>query len=1445
MNLIFLLCNCEMFHQMRKNYTSKIIAALCFFLSIQQSSAQEIYNPTIVNPLSQSWRWKQFPELEGQGIRDIYEGKNKSLWVAFNEGVYEYDGYNWQVHNKDNGFISSPIEQVLLDNEGIAYAASSAGIHKYDGNSWTQIFKTPENLSFSFNNLKLLEGNIIVATSNRGILILENKIRLITSEEKYSSVRNSFQNLDIQIFPHEFLPNEDFLDVSDIIQDQNGKIWVGCTLNNEQGRILQFDKKYILGGKIEKYEIIASNENITLGESQKFLEAHNGSIWVVNSTYKSGISIFKDNKWSYIKLNDFFGGDEYMTDIVQSIDGTIWIGSLGRLFTFKDEKWSVYLPPLHPIPANQIMLHNSSGNFMWVAGNKSKVYYLDFSTDKWISYSNLYFQFQNEIGNNWFLDIDGKVVFEDGGKWFSFGPEDGLMDAPVRIIQTKNGEIWAAGSHKGIAATAVLKNNKWFKTDHPNLSWGIDYRSVFEDKNGDLWFGAAVDAEIDKGQLSGVLRYTNSSKQSKKWIHYPASDNGLNQTNVYGVGESVDGRIWIGGGSLYSFNGIEWLQPLDQRLQQFVNVAYSQNGVFYAGSRYYGIFTFDGEKWNHYDKLSGLAGNTIISIDAIDKSSVYVATDNDICHFNGESWVKNIFPKELNLELEGGQLLHDRNGALWINKSDREWKRRAFTHSNTKMERISEFVAHRYKPDLWAPETEVSMLTVEVSHEGNTVVKWIGKDYFGQTSADDLMYSYRIDGGEWSPYMYEDHYTFVSLKHGKHFLEVRSRDLDLNVDRTPAFIEFKVLPPIWKQTWFILLMLAFAITLAIYEYRIISKKKKLEVLNKSLHFVNEKLKDKSEKIKIQNDEILLQQKHNLSQSRDLEIINKNLEERNVQIENQKEKLEELVIEIEELSKAKIGFFTNISHELRTPLTLINGPILQLIDHAQNLSASQQEKLYHVIHRNSERLLKLINQLLEMRKIENSNLEINRKSIDLPHFLEVIVSLYENLAIERNIKLGYHINLKERNFDVDSDKLEKVLVNLLSNAFKHTPDGGTILIILQKSNPPKINSAIAYEAYFEIKVQDSGHGISKIDLEHIYERFFTKSNQNLESSGTGIGLAYSKILIEVMEGSIFVESKLNEGTIFSIYLPIIHESTNSELSSYAGHNFSAARKDVEILLNTFIIENEIHDTLDELEVEGRKKILIVEDHSDMLLYLESLLENDYTILKANNGQEGLRKSLKYSVDLIISDVMMPIMGGLEFCNKIKSNLSTSHIPVILLTAKVLEENQIEGFEIGADEYITKPFNPQLLIARIANILELRENLKESFLRDFMLSPQKIKLTSPDEELLKKSISIMEENMENSDFNVNQMCKMVHLSHMHFIRKIKQLTGKKPVDLLKSYRLKRAKDLLSQNDVNISDIAYKVGYDLPNSFSRAFKKEFGMSPKEFKESNLVDLSNIESN
>ena len=544
----------------------------------------------------------------------------------------------------------------------------------------------------------------------------------------------------------------------------------------------------------------------------------------------------------------------------------------------------------------------------------------------------------------------------------------------------------------------------------------------------------------------------------------------------------------------------------------------------------------------------------------------------------------------------------------------------------------------------------------------------------------------------------------------------------------------------------------------------------------------------------------------------------------------------MVLQIAELSKAKLSFFTNISHELRTPLTLIKGPLDQLMHHEQELPQQTKKKLFHLIDKNTNRLLKLINQLLEFRKIEKSNLEVQYQWINLPQYIQEIIEPFENFAQLKDIHLEFEKECDQLEFLIDPDKFEKIAVNLISNAFKHTHPGDSIRVGLDLVRARDYDFLDIHDSYIRLEVEDTGTGISEEDLQHIYERFFSKDLDDANQS-SGIGLAYIKELIDLLQGKIKVESKLGEGSKFSIYLPSQKGAKMIEIETIRTPR-GLADQEVTSLIDIHEADQQKEELNHNLDADNQK-VLIVEDNPDMQLFIISAL-TQYDVITAPNGVKGIEKAKTHDIDLIISDIKMPEMDGLTFCQKIKTNPATQHIPVILLTAKSMDESRIKSYEIGADAYMTKPFSPNILLARIENLLEQRKSLKSTFTREILLTPDKIEVRSQDDELLLTLANIIEENHEDPGFNVNQMCKMVHLSHMHFIRKVKELTGKKPIDLLRSYRMERAKDLLAQNKLSISEVAYKVGYDLPNSFSRSFKKEYGMSPKQYIAKTIEEIS-----
>lgn len=522
---------------------------------------------------------------------------------------------------------------------------------------------------------------------------------------------------------------------------------------------------------------------------------------------------------------------------------------------------------------------------------------------------------------------------------------------------------------------------------------------------------------------------------------------------------------------------------------------------------------------------------------------------------------------------------------------------------------------------------------------------------------------------------------------------------------------------------------------------------------------------------------------------------------------QLKKEEEQAEKIRELSEFKSQLLTNITHEFRTPLTIIQG-VSELFQESltSNIKPAEIKKGYDAIERNSHNLLNLVNQMLDLAKIESKSLELDLASKDLIALIKEVKSGLSNAAQKKKISLTFESNLTSLDNDMDEQKVHTILVNLISNAIKFTPQYGSVSISLDTYN-------IANNGVARIKIADSGIGIPKGDLEHIFDRFFQSKTSEESHVGSGIGLSLVKDLINLMNGSIDVESKIDQGTVFTIELPIKNE-------------LKAKAQEIEEKQKVFVQnEDERFDLLDQKPV-----LLIVEDNVDIVDYLDRLLRDDYELVKAYDGQEGLEKANAIIPDLIISDLMMPKLDGIQLCESLKKNEKTNHIPIIILTAKSAFEHKIEGLNTGADAYLTKPFRKEELFVRLKKLNESRTMLQEKF-RQFSLI-EKPNTLKKENSFLHKIHSVIEANLNNTQFNVEELAKQMFMSRMQLHRKIKAVSDRTTSNYIRSYRLYKSKPLLSDVNLSISEVAWAVGFQDVNYYSKSFQKEFGLSPSEFR-------------
>ena len=527
-----------------------------------------------------------------------------------------------------------------------------------------------------------------------------------------------------------------------------------------------------------------------------------------------------------------------------------------------------------------------------------------------------------------------------------------------------------------------------------------------------------------------------------------------------------------------------------------------------------------------------------------------------------------------------------------------------------------------------------------------------------------------------------------------------------------------------------------------------------------------------------------------------------------------EKLEEKNREIEAATQAKLMFFTNVSHELRTPLTLIETPVEQLL--AENQLSKVQRGLLEVAHRNVRTLLKLINQILDFRKVEGGKMTLQLAETDLAALIGNVVSEFvaaaEHKRIRLSCRLPEHVTAK-----IDAGKVERVVSNILSNAVKFTPVAGEINVELVVDTP---------QGTATLSVTNTGKGIAEGDLPHIFERFYQPQHSE---GGTGIGLALAKAFVDMHGGHIGVSSKAEGPTVFTVHLPL---NVQAETPTSAAEQSAIVEPQAFIVPATQATTKadapQLQTIFEENNDPNQPTILFTDDNDDVCQMARTLLETHYRVLTAPNGVVALQMAELNIPDLVVSDVMMPQMDGLELCSRLKQSTATSHIPVILLTAQTLDEQRIAGYEHGADAYITKPFSAPLLLARIHNLLQSRKQLKQVFGGADELAKEEI--STPDKEFVSKIRNEIHRNISDNDFGVEQLGAAVDLSRVQLYRKVKALTGLSPVELIRATRVNRARKLIEGGATSVSEVAYQVGFTSPSYFTKCFKDQFGVSPME---------------
>lgn len=638
-------------------------------------------------------------------------------------------------------------------------------------------------------------------------------------------------------------------------------------------------------------------------------------------------------------------------------------------------------------------------------------------------------------------------------------------------------------------------------------------------------------------------------------------------------------------------------------------------------------------------------------------------------------------------------------------------------------------------------------------------------------------YQYYLEGfdEEWSGWTTETQRDFTNLPEGDYLFRVRGQNVYGQISEEAAFA-FTILPP-WYRTWWAYLFYGLVL----------------------LGLVGFIVRLRSEQLR-----------------REKKALENIVQERTDEIRQKNEQLKHQAQQLQEMDHQKSRFFANISHEFRTPLTLIKGPVENIKEHPEETLSLEHIEM---IDRNTDRLLRLVNQLLDLSKLDAETLHLEFAPGDIYQFLRVLAASFSSHAEQREIQFHIRIQDQPRPALFDHDKLENIVYNLLSNAFKFTPDKGEVTLVTSM-----------YDNILKIEVSDTGKGIPSDRLDLIFDRFYqVDDTRTREQEGTGIGLSLTKELVSFMGGTITVNSKPGKGSTFTIQLPL-------ELTEVSDRDVPEYETTSVYPLNDETKEKERADSSlrDPVKKEDTFMTLVVEDNADMRQFIREQLDVDYHIVEAADGEEGWETAVSEVPDLVITDLMMPKMDGMELCRKLKTDERTSHIPVIMLTAKSGQEHKIKGLETGADSYLTKPFDRQELQVRVKNLITQRRKLREKYSKTVLLEPRDIAVPSLDERFLQKVKNLLEENHSAAGFGVSQMQDALTMSKTQLHRKMKALTGHPPGEFLRNYRLKRAARILKQQGDSVTQVAYAVGFNNLSYFSKCFKELYEVTPSEYKDS-----------
>ncbi len=1371
--------------------------------SLSPSKRQATVPPTMTKAKLPISSFTHFGTEQGLALSTIACGwvdRTGNLWFGTaGGGVSRFDGTEFKTFTTRQGLGHNTVRCMVEDKQGnIWFGTNGGGVSRFNGTHFIT-FTTKQGLTHNAIRALIFDasGNLWIGTEGGGVSRYDGK---------------SFTTFSV----------EDGLahnTVWSIAEDRNGNIWFGT-----DGGLSRFDG--------ESFSTYTVKHGLANDRVRCILQDKKGDFWFGTP---SGLSVFDGSSFATITKKQGLVSD-FIWRIFEDKSGNLWFGTdegLSRYdgttftdFTTSEGLLNNAILTINEDKSGNLWLGTDGGGISRYEGTNITAY----TTAQGLAANIVRCIIEDKRGNLWFATQGGGVSRYDGDMFTTYTTEQGLVSNEVwSMLEDKSGNIWFGSAWNGVSRFDGT-NFITYTTDHGLAHNNI--KCIAEDSSGYIWIGT---------EGGGVSRYDGKSFTTFSTEH------GLAHNDVRSISEDRIGNLWFStnGGGVSRFDGMSLTtfttaQGLPSNVVWSIEEDRSGSLWFGTGS---GVCRYDGKSFTTLTTIQGLSNDVVYDIAEDEHGTLWFGTnsgfsglrynsleiegngteikgagllsvDNRVLGRMTPVWetynirtgypVKSIILNAMCISKRGLPFGENRNvGMIWAGCGDNKVIRfdpmgraansdhlNAFLHTI----KINGTLINWYGLGKWAKDS-ITLAQQEAMVFGRSlqpvererICRKFGSLQFDTLSDSHLLpvnlilpykhnqvtfdfgvietgrnylvrYQYMLLGydTEWSPITEKTSVTYGNIKEGNYEFKLKARSPDREWSE-PVVYKFGVLPPWWRSWWaYSVYGLAFVVLIWIARNEAVRR---------------ERLKN--------------------------EIKFKQLEADKYQ----------------ELDVLKSRFFANISHEFRTPLTLLLSPLEKYLSKA---TAPQEKVEFEIMHRNASRLLNLVNQLLDLSRIEAGSLKLKMVQGNLNTFINSISSQFSSMAQSRNIHFEV-VAPSELDSWFDPDKLEKIIINLLSNAFKFTPPGGSIGVTISKEN-----------GYARIEIFDSGAGIPPDKIDRIFNRFYQVDDSNIrEYEGSGIGLSLVKELVELHGGTISVTSNPGEGSRFTLKIPLISQRPSAGEIGEAGEwNATSSPRTAE----TSAVPSKFFSN-DELP-----RVLIVEDNDDLRNYLLLSLGDRYSLSNAANGQLGLELAIREIPDLILSDLMMPNMDGLQLCREIKLNEKTSHIPLILLTAKADGETRIDGLETGADDYLAKPFNLPELIARINNLIESRKKLRKLFTSSIILKPSEIKAISLDDKFIKKVMESMEAHLADSTFSVEVLADEVAMSSVQLYRKLKAITGQTPNDLIRNIRLERAASLLDQRAGNVADVAYLVGFNNLSYFAKCFKDKFHMSPSEYLKKNI---------